>query len=157
MTTPVYQNYFYPNNDTVMPFLAINSSPPYSRIYASVNWVTIVSCNGLSPAQRQDITWNIAGLFSITPLGTSFSEIWIGIWPFSFKKEHLKTPSGKVAAALSRGRWVKGHMNDVNAIVMDYVHDKSSLIAKWKYDLGLVLYSLCVLYVQYLKKKNTKI
>ena len=36
----------------------------------------------------------------------SFSEIWIGIVTFSFKKMHLKMSSAKMAAILSRGRWV---------------------------------------------------
>ena len=31
----------------------------------------------------------------IGPLGTNFSEIWIGILSFSFKKMHLKMSSGK--------------------------------------------------------------
>ena len=30
------------------------------RIYASVNWVSISSGNGLSPVRRQAITWTIA-------------------------------------------------------------------------------------------------
>ena len=38
-------------------------------------------------------------------LETSFSEIWIEISSFSFKKMHLKM-SAKMAAILSRGRWV---------------------------------------------------
>ena len=53
-------------------------------------FVSIDSGNGLSPARRQAITWTNAGLLSIGLLGTNFSEIWIGILPFSFKKMHLK-------------------------------------------------------------------
>ena len=45
------------------------------HIYASVNWVSICSGNGLSPARRQAITWINAGLLSFEPLGINFSEI----------------------------------------------------------------------------------
>ena len=37
----------------------------------------------------------MAGLLSIGPLGTNFSEIWIEIQNFSFMKMQLKMPSGK--------------------------------------------------------------
>ena len=40
--------------------------------------------------------------------GTSFSEIWIEILSFSYKKMHLKMSSAKMAAILSRGRRVNG-------------------------------------------------
>ena len=50
---------------------------PLCRIYASVNWVIIDSGNGLSPGRRQAITWTNAGLLSIGPVRTNFSEIWI--------------------------------------------------------------------------------
>ena len=65
------------------------------RIFASLNWVIIVSDNGLSPVRRQAIIWTNAGILLIGPLGTSFSEILIGIQTFSFKKLHLKTSSAK--------------------------------------------------------------
>ena len=47
----------------------------YCRLYASVNWVSIGSGNGLSPVRRQAITWTNAKLLSIGLLGTNFSEI----------------------------------------------------------------------------------
>ena len=43
----------------------------------------------------------------MAPLETSFREIWIKILTFSFKKMRLKMSSDKMAAILSRGRWVK--------------------------------------------------
>ena len=61
----------------------------------SVNWVSIGSGNGLSPVQRQAITWTNAGLLSIGPLGTNFSEIWIKTQKFSFMKMHLNLSSAK--------------------------------------------------------------
>ena len=51
--------------------------------------------NGLSPGRRQAIMYTKAGLLSIEPLGTNFSEILIEIHSFSFKKIHLKMSSGK--------------------------------------------------------------
>ena len=55
----------------------------------------IASDNGLSPGRRQAIIWTSAGLLSIGPLGTKFSEIVIEIHTFSFKKMPLKMSSGK--------------------------------------------------------------
>ena len=53
----------------------IPPSAPYMR-----HW------NGPSLVQALTITWTNAGLFSIGPLGTSFSEIWIGMLSFSLKE-----------------------------------------------------------------------
>ena len=53
------------------------------------------SDNGLSPGRRQAIIWTNAGILLIGPLGTNFSEIWIEIDTFTFKKMHLKMSSGK--------------------------------------------------------------
>ena len=53
------------------------------------------SDNGLSPRRRQAIIWTNAGILSTGPLGTKVSEILIEIFTFSFKKMHLKMPSGK--------------------------------------------------------------
>ena len=61
-----------------------------------INKLTIIgSDNGLSPDRRQAIIWTNAGILLIGPLGTNFSEIFIGIHKFSFKKMHLKMSSGK--------------------------------------------------------------
>ena len=53
------------------------------------------SGNGLSPGRRQATTWTNIGILLIGPLGTNFSEMLIEIHTFSFKKIHLKMPSGK--------------------------------------------------------------
>ena len=55
----------------------------------------ISSDNGLSPGRRQAIIWTNARILLIGPLGTNFSEIWIEIWIFSFRKMHLKMSSAK--------------------------------------------------------------
>ena len=83
--------------------LSFSRTIPASALYASVNWVIMCSCNGLSPVRRQAITWTNAGSLSIGLLGTNFCEIWIGILPFLFKKIHLKMSSAKIAAILSGG------------------------------------------------------
>ena len=60
------------------------------HIYASVNVVSIGSDNGLSLIRHQAIIQTNAGLLSIRPLETNFSEILIMIQNFSFTKMHLK-------------------------------------------------------------------
>ena len=50
---------------------------PLCRIYASVNWVSIGSDNGLSPIRCQTITQTNAGILFIGPLATHFCEILI--------------------------------------------------------------------------------
>ena len=61
-----------------------------------ISKISIISSDiGLSPSQRQTITWTNAGILLIGYLGTNFGEIWIAICIFWFKKLHLKTPSGK--------------------------------------------------------------
>ena len=49
--------------------------------------------HGLSPFRRQVIIWTNAGILSIRPLGTNFSEILIKIRNVSFTKMHLKISS----------------------------------------------------------------
>ena len=53
----------------------------------------IGSDNGLSPDRRQAIIWTNAGLLSIGPLRTYFSENLIKVQQFSLKKMHVKMPS----------------------------------------------------------------
>ena len=64
-------------------------------IYASVNWVSIGSGNGLLPVRHQAITWTSTELLSTGHLGTNFSEIWSETEYFSFIKMHLKMSSAK--------------------------------------------------------------
>ena len=44
-------------------------------IFASVNYTSIGSDNGLSPGRRQAIVWTNAGIFLFGLLGTNFWEI----------------------------------------------------------------------------------
>ena len=56
-----------------------------------VSKLTIIgSDNGLSPGRRPAIIWTNAGILLIGPLRTNFSEIFVGIQTFSFRKMHLK-------------------------------------------------------------------
>ena len=64
-------------------------------IHASVHQVSIASDNGLSPIRRQAIIQTNAGKQLIGPLGTNFSENWIKIRNFWFKKMHLQISSAK--------------------------------------------------------------
>ena len=75
-------------------WLKFNSSPPSAHICVS-KLGSIASGNGLSPVRHQAITWTHADLLSIRPLETNFSEIWIKIPNFSFKKMHLKMSSAQ--------------------------------------------------------------
>ena len=64
-----------------------------SHIYASWNWVSIGSGNGLSPVRRQAINWTNGCLLPIGHLETNFIEILIKIQNFSFMKmPSLKWP-----------------------------------------------------------------
>ena len=56
---------------------------------------SIGSDNGLSPGRRQAIIWTNAGILLIVPLGTNFSEIFIGIEIFPLKKLCPKMLSAK--------------------------------------------------------------
>ena len=61
-----------------------------------VSILTIIgSDNGLSPGRRQAIIWTNAGILLTGPLGANFSEIFIGIITFSFKKMRFKVSSAK--------------------------------------------------------------
>ena len=55
--------------------------------------IVIGSDNGLSPGRHQAIIWTNAGILSIGPLETNFSEILIKIIIVSFKKMRLKVLS----------------------------------------------------------------
>ena len=59
---------------------------------------TIGSDTDLAPTRRQAIIWTNGGILLLWPLhalGTKFSEIFIKIHTFSFKKTHLKMSSAK--------------------------------------------------------------
>ena len=60
-----------------------------------INKQTVIgSENGLSSGRRQTIIWTNVGILLIGLWGTNFSEIWIEMYTFSFKKMHLEMSSG---------------------------------------------------------------
>ena len=88
----------------MITFLKLTPHVPGSNVLTHWGWVThicvgkltiIGSDNGLLPGRRQAIIWTSAGILSIGPLGTNFSEILIRIQTFSFKEMHLKLSSAK--------------------------------------------------------------
>ena len=60
-----------------------------------MNCVGIVSDNGLSLIRRQAIILPNAGLLSIAPSGTKYSEIWNKMQNVTVTKMHLKISSAK--------------------------------------------------------------
>ena len=88
-------------------------------MYAPVNLSIIGSDNGLVPDRHQAIIWTNAGILLIGPSGINFSEIWMIIPKFSFMKMHMKVASAKMAAILSRRRWVKKRLAPAKAAASD--------------------------------------
>ena len=84
-----YHMFSHMNNGTVLTH--------WRRVtHICVDNLTIIgSDNGLSPGRRQAIIWTNVGMLLIGILGTNFSEIFIEIYAFSFKKMHLKRSSAK--------------------------------------------------------------
>ena len=62
---------------------------PWCHIYASVNWVNIVSDNGFTPGRRQTHIWTNAVILSTRPLPTCLNEILFESQLFSFKEMRL--------------------------------------------------------------------
>ena len=60
-------------------------------IHASVSQSVTGSDNGLSPPWRKVIIWTNADWLLTEPLWTKFSEIWIKIQQFSYKKKWIWT------------------------------------------------------------------
>ena len=80
---------------------------PLCRIYATVNWVSIGSDNGLSPVRRQAITWTNADLLSIGPFRTNFSEVWIKNTKLFIQENAFEKVVWKMAAILFWHQCVK--------------------------------------------------
>ena len=85
-------------------FAILSTHLPLVPHMCVIERASIGSDNGLSPFRRQTIILTNAGILSIGPLWTNFSEILIKIQNFSFTKMHLE-----ISSILSRGRWVNTH------------------------------------------------
>ena len=83
-----------------MPCWDLTHLPLVLHIYASVNWVSVGSGNGLSPIRRQAITWTNTGLLS-TP-GNKFQWNLNRHYSTCNEKIHLEMLSAIMAAILSR-------------------------------------------------------
>ena len=81
----------------VISFVELCGLTHWGRVtHICVSKQTIIgSDNGLSPSRRQAIIWTNAGILLIGTLGTNFSEIFIEIRIFSFKKMGLNVSSAK--------------------------------------------------------------
>ena len=77
-------------------------------IYASGNYTTIGSDNGLLPVWQQAIIWTNAGILLTGPLKMNFSEIFMEIHKFSSNKMHLKM-SAKITTILSQPQCVNAN------------------------------------------------
>ena len=90
-----------------------------THICVGKNAIIIASDNVLSPGRRQAIIWANAGILSTGPLGTNFSEIWIGIQIFALKQIWPKIPL-KVSSA--KWRLFCIGLNALRALSFDHNH-----------------------------------
>ena len=89
---------------TELTHLLFNSSPPsaaYMRQWIRSALFQVMACCLFCAKPLPE------PMLAYCQLGTNFSEIWIGILSFSIKKRHLKLLSAKMAAILSKERWVR--------------------------------------------------
>ena len=117
-------------------FVILAGIPNYWCITICVGNLTIIgSDKALSPGRRQAIIWTNAGMLSIGPLGTNFSDILLEILTFLFRKMRLKASSQvcEMAAIFSRPQcvntWWISPMINICSIRSHYVKEtKSTLI-----------------------------
>ena len=117
--------------------------------------LTIIgSDTGLSLDRRQAIIWPNAGILFNGPLGTNFSDIFIQIYIFSFKKRHLKCGLKMAAIFLglnvitepipSNGSWcigIKGEMS--GTVCVTFTWD----IYIYIYELFIAFFLFCCLFI----------
>ena len=121
-TKYVYQENAFEN--LVYKMWAILFWPPsvlthWGRVtHICVSKLTIIgSDNGLSPGWRQAIIYTNAGLISIRPLGTHFSESLIKIQNLSFTKMHLKISAAKWQPSCCGLNVLKVHFHVTQAVM----------------------------------------
>ena len=86
--------HFHEKSSHKVPYLPLTHWGRVTHICVS-DLTSIGSDKGLSPGRRQAIIRTNAGILLIRPLGTNFSEFFVEILIFSFKKMHLKMSSAK--------------------------------------------------------------
>ena len=125
----------------------LNSLRPNDAYIYISKLTNIGSDNGLSPDQCQAIIWTNAGRLFIRPLGTDFSEIFIQIYAFSFKKMDLKMLSGKWRPSclgpnvLTNRDWLQSHQGKVITSIIKcgmklLIHSQTSTVAPSKFGNG---------------------
>ena len=91
----------------------------------------IASDNGMSPGRCQAIIWTNAGILLFGPLGTNFSEIFIKIYTFSFKKMH---------SIMSSAKW-RPFCLGLNVLTW--------VMLKWSYQVNFIHTCWCPVSIQY--------
>ena len=122
--------------------------PLVPHIYASVNWVSIGSDNGLWSIRHQAIIWTNAGLLSI---GTIFSEISVKIQIFH-SQNAFENIVFETAPIWSMRRWVKSPKSNQSCCPLPlaciylslYVAQQQKKVPPW--DLvGGIIYNIWLL------------
>ena len=88
--------------------------------------------------------WWLGHILSLALVGTNFSDIRLAIHNFSFMEMHLKISSAKMAAILSRGRWVNSkpeqatwhYLNQWWPGLLTQICATSPRIVNWKISYG---------------------
>ena len=95
VTIPVRITYYI--KSVIYEFMLSLALTHWGRVtHICIGNLTIIgSDNGLAPGRRQAIIRTNAGILLIIPLATNFSEFFVRILIFSFKKMHLKVSSAK--------------------------------------------------------------
>ena len=99
------------------------------------NLTIIGSDKGLSPGWCQVIIWPNAGILSIGPIGTNFSEILVEIQTFSFMKMCLKVLSVKwrpfcLGLKVVRNRSARAKYNHSNALIFQRLKHREWTLIK---------------------------
>ena len=94
------------------------------------NTTIIGSDNGLSPGRRQAINWTNAGILSIGPLGTNFSENLIEIYLHSRKCISIYRLDN--SGILSRPQCFNSGDTSIRAITTGYHFHVLSVVTRWR-------------------------
>ena len=86
---------WWTHDEPILRFSSFELTEALWRIYASVDWVTIDSDNGLSTIRHQAIIWTKSRILLFKPIGSNFSKILIKIHQISHKKNNLEMSSAK--------------------------------------------------------------
>ena len=136
-------------------YIASIFKPPFVKLthwgrvtHICVGKLTIIgSDNGLSPGRRQAIIWTNYGILLIGYLGTNFSENFIEIHTFSFKKIDLKMSSGKWRPSCIGLNVLKRSFRDHIRLALFSIYEDYCWKFKYYYALTLVHTSINKRYI----------